>query len=168
MKESCGFWHSLENYTWKIIKRLSPAIPLLGVGIVALIITTSAYDTKTSLASSSGLVEAALRAAYVGDYELAQDLWERQAIKGEAYVLGVESEHEDKIYPERVVEREIEKYEELLAKYPGHRDIYLMLAGLYGQIDKIEQSEQYLELARELDPNNATLKSQITNSQNYK
>lgn len=155
MKESPGFWLSLESYTWKIIERVSPTLPWLGVGIFALIITMSTYDAKASLVSASGLVEAALRAAYVGDYAIAQDLWERQMIKEEASVLGVESELEDRVYPERVVEREIEKYEGLLTKYPGHRDIYLTLANLYGQIDKSEQSEQYLELARELDPNNS-------------
>ena len=155
MKEGRDFWHSLENYTWKIIERLSHALPWLGLGIIVLVIATSAYGTRASLVGTQGLREAALRAAKVGDYVIAQDLWERMTIKEGDSVLGVESELEDRIYPERVVEREIEKYEGLLAKYPGHRDIYLMLAGLYGQIGKTEQSEQYLELARELDPNNS-------------
>ncbi len=147
MKRAVGFWISLENYTWKVITRLSPTLPWLGVGLVVLVISTSLITSKSSLAGASGRIEAAVVAASVGDYDVSQSLWEKQ--------LPTESGVEDMIYPKRVVEREIAKYQELLAKYPGHRDIYLTLSRIYGQIGDIEQTKSYLEMARELDPNNA-------------
>ncbi len=147
MKRAVGFWISLENYTWKVIVRSSPTLPWLWVGLVFLVISTSLITSKRSLAGAEGRVEAAVVAASVGDYDVAQSLWEKQ--------IPEERLAEDMIYPERVVEREITKYQELLAKYPGHRDIYLVLSQLYSQIGESEQAQSYLEMVRELDPNNA-------------
>ncbi len=147
MKQSLRFFESLENYTWKVITRFSPTLPWIGVGLVVMVISASLITSKSSLAGAGGRVEAAVVAASVGDYDVAQSLWEKQ--------IPVERESEDMIFPKRVVEREITKYQELLAKYPGHRDIYLVLAQLYVQIGEREQAQDYLEMARELDPNNA-------------
>lgn len=147
MKQSLRFFESLENYTWKLITRLSPTFPWLWVGLVVLVISASLITAKSSLVGASGSIEAAVVAASVGDYDVAQSLWEKQ--------IPVERGAEDKIYPDRVIEREITKYQELLTKYPGHRDIYLVLAQLYAQIGESEQTRVYLEMARELDPNNA-------------
>jgi tetratricopeptide (TPR) repeat protein len=147
MKQSLRFFESLENYTWKVVMRFSPTLPWIGVGLVVMVISTSLFTAKSSLAGTSGRVEAAVVASSVGDYDVAQSLWEKQ--------LPTESGEEDLIYPKRAVEREITKYQELLAKYPGHRDIYLVLAQLYVQIGEREQAQDYLEMARELDPNNA-------------
>lgn len=149
--------------------KLSPTLPWLGIGIIVLAIATSAFGLKTSLVGARGLVDAAVQAAKVGDYTLARKLYEKQYLQEEdEQVMGVGSEVEGLIFPEREVEREITKYQELLTKYPGHRDIYLVLAQLYAQIGEREKAQDHLEMARELDPNNATLKSQITNSQIYK
>ena len=155
MKKEQSFWQDLESYTWKIIARLSPALPWLGIGVIVLAIATSVLGLKTSLVGARGLVDAAVRAAKAGDYELARDLYEKQ-YKQEVseQVRGIGSEVEELIFPEREVEREIAKYQELLTKYPGHRDIYLVLAQLYDQIGEREQAQEYTELARELDPNN--------------
>ena len=156
MKESVGFWPSLESYTWKIIGRLSPALPWLGIGLVVLVITTSAREANRSLVSVRGLVDATTRAAQLGDYTLAKSLYNKQyATESNEQVMGVMSELEELVFPEREVQREIVRYEELLFSHPGHRDIYLALARLYEQIDMTEQSEIYYNLARELDPNNS-------------
>ncbi len=121
-------------------------------------------SAKTSLAGAYDLREASIKAARVGDYAKAQALWNQQlTITNDQRVLGNMSEEEDLVFPELVVEREIEKYEELLKKHPGHRDLYLVLANLYGQIDEAEKAQNYYELARELDPNNPMIKLEIRN-----
>ncbi len=155
MKQSLRFIESLENYTWKVITRLSPTLPWLWVGLVVMVISASLITAKSSLAGTNGRVEAAVVAASVGDYDVAQSLWEKQ--------IPVERGAEDMIYPDRVIEREIAKYQELLAKYPGHRDIYLVLSQLHSQIGESEQAKDYLEMARELDPNNLMLKPEFRN-----
>lgn len=166
MKKRGGFWLSLESYTWEVVGRVAPTLPYFGVGIMVLVMGASIMSAKTSLAGAYDLREASIKAARVGDYAKAQALWNHQlTITNDQRVLGNMSEEEDLVFPEIVVEREIEKYEELLKKHPGHRDLYLVLANLYGQIDEAEKAQDYYELARELDPNNATLKSLITNSQ---
>lgn len=156
MKKEQGFWRDLESYTWKIIGRLSPTLPWLGIGIIVLAITASAFELKASIVGTSGLADAAERAAAVGDYALARSLYEKQyKQEDDEQIMGVGSEVEELIFPEREVEREIAQYQELLTKYPGHRDICLVLAQLYVQIGEKEQAQDYLEMAKELDPNNA-------------
>lgn len=161
-----GFWASLESYTWKVIGRVAPTLPYFGIGLMVSVMGASLLSAKTSVAGAYDLREASVRAARAGDYTTAQSLYNlhKSLIPNSQNVLGAESEVEDLIFPKRVVEREIQKYEVLLQEYPGHRDIYLVLAKLYAQIEISEESQKYYELARELDPNNATLKSQITNS----
>lgn len=148
MKKQVGFWGSFENYTWKVAERVSPALLYFVAGLILLVIGSSLVSGSASLAGARGLREASIRAARVGDYTKAQALWRSQQENGST------SEVEDIIFPHRVIEREIAKYEEMLVKYPGHRDIYLVLAKLYNQIGESEQATNYLELARELDPNN--------------
>lgn len=158
MKRVQSFWRDLENYTWKIIGRVSPALPWLGIALVLLTVIVSIRTSRTSLVGIRGLREAALHAARAGDYELAQHLWENRSLgENDRLVLGVESELEDLVYPERVVEREITRYETLLLKYPGHRDIYLWLAELNTQVGRIEKAQEFFDLAKELDPNNPVL-----------
>ena len=166
MKKQVGFWSSFENYTWKVGKRVSPALPYFAAGLMFLMIGSSIVSSKASLAGVHDLREASIRAARVGDYAKAQALWNDQStITNNQTVLGNKSEEEDLVFPHSVIEREIAKNEEMLEKYPGHRDIYLVLSKLYSQIGESEQATTYLELARELDPNNEKIKSQITNSQ---
>lgn len=156
MKRELSFWHDLESYTWKISARLSPALPWLGTGIVLFAITISMFGLKESMVGAHGLVDGAMRAAKVGDYVLARRLYEKQYTQEDSeQVRGVRSEAEELIFPERQVEREIARYEDLLNQYPGHRDIYLALAQLYSQIKRTQQAELYYNLARELDPNNS-------------
>ncbi len=151
MKKHIGFWGSFENYTWKVVKRASPALPYFVAGLMLLVIGSSIASSKASLAGAGDLREASIRAARVGDYSKAQAMWSDQL---ETEPVG---ELEDIVFPHRVIEREIAKYEEMLERYPGHRDIYLVLAKLYNQIGESKQATTYLELARELDPNNETL-----------
>lgn len=167
MKKRVGFWLSLESYTWRVVARVAPTLPYFGVGLVVLVMGSSLFGAKTSLVGARDLREASMRAARVGDYTTAHSLYNlhQSQISNSQNVLGTESDVEDLIFPERVVEREIKKYEEMLKKYPGHRDLYLVLGNLYGQIGEAETAQHYYGLARELDPNNATIKSQFTNSQ---
>ena len=155
MKKQVGFFGSFENYTWKVVKRASPSLPYFVAGFILLVIGSSIVSSKASLAGARDLREASIRAARVGDYTKAQALWNDQlTINNNQTVLGNKSEEEDLIFPERVVEAEIKKYEEMLERYPGHRDLYLVLSKLHNQIGESEQATTYLEMARELDPNN--------------
>ncbi|MBP9702179.1 hypothetical protein KBD69_00685 [Candidatus Woesebacteria bacterium] len=155
MKKQVGFLGSFENYTWIVLERASPSLPYFAAGLVFLMIGSSIVRSKASLAGVRDLREASIRAAGVGDYTKAQDLFNlhKSQIINSQNVLGVENE-EDLVFPYRVIEREIAKYEEMLERYPGHRDIYLVLSKLHNQIGESEQATAYLELARELDPNN--------------
>ena len=155
MKLHVGFWSSLENYTWKIIERASASLPYLGTLVVGIMMLSSLLTHKASVVGTSSLREASVKAARVGDYDAAQKLYEKcQVSRCQDRVLGMMSEVEDLVFPMRPVHREIERYTELLTKYPGHRDIYLVLSKLYAQIDMSAEAQRYHELARELDPNN--------------
>ena len=122
MKKQVGFFGSFENYTWKVVKRASPSLPYFVAGFILLVIGSSIVSSKASLAGARDLREASIRAARVGDYTKAQAMWSDQLEKGTI------SEVEDIVFPYLVIEREIAKYEEMLERYPGHRDIYLVLS----------------------------------------
>lgn len=154
MKQRASFWRSIERYGWRAIERIAPLLPALVITTIVLTMIVSFTSQKTSVASLHSLTEVVEKAARIGDYALAQKL--DREVKGLTTneVLGVNSELEDLIYPERLVLREIERYKQLLALYPGHRDIYLTLAELYEQVSEYEAANEYWELARTLDPNN--------------
>ncbi len=155
MKKQMGCWESLENYTWKIIERVSASLPYLGTLVVGIMMLSSLLTHKASVVGTSSLREASVKAARVGDYDAAQKLYEKcQVSQCQDRVLGATSEVEDLVFPMQPVQREIERYTELLTKYPGHRDIYLVLAKLYAQVNMSAEAQRYYDLARELDPNN--------------
>ncbi len=155
MKKQRSFWGDLENYTWKMVGRVSPALPYLAIAIIGVVIISSLRAMRGSVASAHDLREATIIAAKVGDYSKADELWNTQAsIINNQSVLGIESELEELVYPERVIERDIEKYEDLLIEYPGNRDIYVALSKLYREIGNEERSAENWESARILDPNN--------------
>lgn len=56
------------------------------------------------------------------------------------------------------IEAEISKWEKLLKKYPGYRDVYLRLAVLNWQIKNIKKSQECLQKAKAIDPNFLTTK----------
>jgi len=165
MKSGLSFWRSLESYAWKVVERVSPALPYFGVGLIVMVVGASIMSSKTSVVDTSNLSEASVKAARAGDYTTAQYLLNlhKSQITNSQNVLGVVSEIEDLVFPERVVIKEIESYEELLERYPGHRDIYLTLAKLYEQVEMSEDVQKYYDLARELDPNNPMVKLEIRN-----
>lgn len=155
MKREASFLLSLESYTWKIIERVSASLPFLGTLVVGIMMLSSLITHKASVVGTSSLREASVKAALVGDYDAAQKLYEKcQVTQCQDRVLGVMSEVEDLVFPMQPVQREIERYTELLVKYPGHRDIYLVLAKLYTQVNMSAEAQRYYDLARELDPNN--------------
>lgn len=147
MNRKYGFWGDLESYTWKKLGVLSPTLPIAGSGFVVVAIIASVLTINNSVVGAGDPRELVERAARAGDYERARELLNYYNIKPLNDLATL-------VYPERVVEREIEKYERLLASYPGNRDIYLVLVELYKEIGKDEQATEYWETARVLDPNN--------------
>ena len=145
MKKSVGFWGSLEQYLGKVIER-SP-LPRywrwMGIGLVLVVVVSSAVSAKSSVVGATSLAAVVEKAARLGDYQLAQELW-NESMSG----LG------DLVYPERKVERRIAELEAKLVEYPGNRQIYLALTELYGQMGNSERADEYREKARILDPNN--------------
>lgn len=116
-----------------------------------MVLAASWGNVKNSTVGARGMGEVIERAASLGDYELAEKLYKSAA----GNVLGAESELEDVIYPEKVVERRIGELEEKLVQYLGNREIYLAIADLYEQLGEAEKSGEYREKARVLDPNNS-------------
>ncbi len=144
MKKVDGFWGSLEQYTWKVVERspLPQHWQWMAVGIVLVVFVGSAVGAKSSVAGATRLEAVVEKAARLGDYQLAQELWNEPM-----------SGLEDLVYPERKVERWIVELEAKLEQYPGNRQIYLTLADLYKQLGNSEKSDEYREKARILDPN---------------
>lgn len=150
MKKASGFWGSLEQYLGKVIER-SP-LPRywrhLGIGLALVVVVSSAVSAKNSVVGATSVEEVVEKAARLGDYDLAQTMFEQ--IQDSRFKIQVE----DLVYPERKVERRIVELEAKLVEYPGNRQIYLELADLYGQLGNREKSDEYREKARILDPNN--------------
>lgn len=161
MKRNRGFWGDLEIYTWKTMDRVSPALAHFGMGMIGLVIISSITNIKSSVVGTRDPRDVVERAARAGDYERARKMFNvhKSLMTNSQMKQNFESGLEELVYPERVVEREIEKYEELLLTYPGSRDIYLLLAKLYREIGNNERSNEYTENARILDPNNEIFKS---------
>ena len=96
-------------------------------------------DSVVSAQSSADVV---VMAARRGDYQTARNMWD-----------GSMNNIEDLVYPERKIEQKIGELEAKLGVYPENREIYLLLANLYNQLNDVERSSRYLELARILSPN---------------
>ena len=155
MKKVEGFWGSLEQYMGKVIARspLSEYWRHLGIGLVLVVVVSSAASAKNSVVGATSLEAVVEKAARLGDYETARKLWSESM-----------SDLEDAVYPERKVERRIAELEGKLEEYPGNRQIYLGLADLYEQLAGTrvdagvdpykDKAEEYREKARILDPNN--------------
>lgn len=159
MKQKVGFWVSIERYGWRVIERAHPLLPTIVVSILLLVMVISFASHKRSVVGLRSLREVIEKATRVGDYPTAQEAWNKQLlVSSNEQIKGVSSELEDLVFPERAVEREIEKYEQLLEMYPGHRDIYLALAELNERIKNEEKAREYWELAKVLDPNNKAFK----------
>jgi len=145
MKKKLSFWPSLEVYLHKLLKRspLPHYWPDLVVGLFVVVILLSLWGAKNSMAGVSDLSEATALSAKLGDYELAQKLFDQ----GE--VLGLE----DKVFPEKMVVNKIAELEQKLEDYPGNKVIFTSLAELYEQLGNQEAASEYREKARVLDPN---------------
>lgn len=151
MRENDDFVASLIKYGWKKLTKLPISPWYLGVGIVIMVMAVSALNMKYSIAFVQSRRQAIEKAARAGDYPAARRLLEKDS---KSSVLGADSELEELVYPERKVEREIARYEELNGKYPGSRDILVALSKLYKQLGNEEKAKERWEEAKKLDPNN--------------
>ena len=159
VKKNRGFWRSLEKYSWGVARRSPLPYTWIGVGIVLSMMGMSLVNVKNSTVGARELRDVIEKAVERGDYFLAEHLYQTEGKQ----VLGSSSELEDKIYPERVVERRIAELESRLEEYPGNREIYLILANLYQQLEGTrvdtgvdpykDKATEYREKARVLDPN---------------
>lgn len=126
-----------------------------GIVLVALVIALSWIERETSSAWLKNEHEVIEKAARMGDHKLARALLDkRERANSNQDILGVDAELEELVYPDRVIKREIARYEELSSTYPGHRDILLMLSRLYGELGQADWQAYYFEAARKIDPNN--------------
>lgn len=128
---------------------------VLVVGVAAWSLANG-YRGSPTLSSNSD--EVVREAAKRGDYETARRIYEYWQKEEDARVLGVESEVEELVYPEKMMERKVREAESLLARYPGHRDLVLNLALLSYWVGNYEEARKYLEQARKLDPNTEKLR----------
>ena len=156
MKKSDKFLQSLEQYIYKTAGRSPLPWPWIGMGVVGIALLLSLLNVKNSVAGAQNTRELIVRASARGDYEKARELLTAQQTneltsKG---VLGVESELEDKVYPEKVVERKIVELEDRLEQYPNHFEIIQELSRLNSLVGNTDKSSEYREKARILDPNN--------------
>ena len=159
VKKNRGFWRSLEKYSWGVARRSPLPYTWIGVGIVLSMMGMSLVNVRNSTVGARELQDVIEKAVERGDYFLAEHLYQTEGKQ----VLGSSSELEDKIYPERVVERRIAELEGRLEEYPGNREIYLILANLYQQLEGTrvdtgvdpykDKATEYREKARVLDPN---------------
>lgn len=123
----------------------------VGVGVAGAALGASLTNVKNSVVGMTSVREVVEKAARVGDYESAQKLYQVSGIKNQ--VLGAETELEDLVYPEEKLAREIARWEEALATYPGNREIMRGLAVLYEQAGEQDRAGELREQVRKLDPN---------------
>lgn len=155
MKSEDGFFDNLGRYGLRVLER--SRLPLywrwIAIGLICIAMATSWSARDISVAGEIRVDEIAVKAASVGDYEAARKLLNQYADEPAARQGGSLNHLEELVYPERKVERKIAELEARLVEYPGNRQIYLLLADSYDQIDHSEKSSEYLEKARVLDPN---------------
>ena len=155
MESTDNFFTSLERYVRKVALRSS--LPRYWAWMVVggvLVVTGTSISAQNEILGARNMEGAIRIAAGQGDYltadRLMQEYTNAQMNKS---VLGVESELEDLVYPERKVERRIVELENMLDKYPEDKDIYASLAQLYFELGNKERAAGYAEKARVLDPN---------------
>lgn len=155
MKNKLNFWFSLEIYLRKVVGRNPIPYTYIGILIVSFVLIASIFNVKNSVVDLDSVSQVIIKSAESGDYILAEQLFNKLEVEQSgSNILGFQSDLEDKVYPEKIVERRIFQLESKLVEYPGNRQIYLELASLYIQIGNEGQSHEYREKARILDPNN--------------
>ncbi|MBP9670092.1 hypothetical protein KBD75_01680 [Candidatus Woesebacteria bacterium] len=152
MKKSDKFLQSLEQYIYKTAGRSPLPYTWIGVGVVGIAMLMSLLNVKNSVASVQNTREVVVKASERGDYETAKELLTTE--QASESVLGAESELEDKVYPEKVVERKIAQLVGSLEQYPNHFEMLLELSRLNTLIGNVDKSSEYREKARIVDPNN--------------
>lgn len=73
-------------------------------------------------------------------------------------VLGLTKNQNLEINSEEKIHEEILSWKSVVEKFPNYRDAYLKLAALFWKVRLDDQAKFYLEKAKELDPNNETVK----------
>jgi tetratricopeptide (TPR) repeat protein len=147
MRQDLSFWRGLERYFLRVMQRSPLPYAWVALGGICLVVIVSLMQSSNSLASARNLEDVVVTAASRGDYGLAQTVFEQ--IQDPTFKHQVE----DLVYPERKIEARIAELEQKLLEYPEHREIYLLLSNLYGQLNQDDKSDEYREKARILDPN---------------
>jgi tetratricopeptide (TPR) repeat protein len=142
MKKNSGFGDAIEIYLRKVASRSPLPWPVFGIGIIILMFAASMIYKADSVVSAQSSADVVVMASRRGDYQTARNMWD-----------GSMNNIEDLVYPERKIEQKIGELEAKLGVYPENREIYLLLANLYSQLNDVERSSRYLELARILSPN---------------
>jgi len=142
MKKNSGFGEAIEIYLRKVASRSPLPWSVVGIGIILLMFVTSRVYKADSVVSAQRNEDVVVMAARRGDYHTARNMWDESM-----------NNIEDLVYPERKIEQKIGELEAKLGVYPENREIYLLLANLYSQLNDVERSSRYLELARILSPN---------------
>jgi tetratricopeptide (TPR) repeat protein len=156
MKKSEAFLPSLEQYVYRTARRNPLSSAGIGIGIIGLVMLLSLVNVKNNVAGAQSTRQIVEKASERGDYETATKYFEQTP--RDENVLGAQSELEEKVYPDKVVERKIAELEEQLTQTPNHFEIYLELSRLNSLVGNNEQSSEYREKARILDPNNVIFK----------
>lgn len=93
----------------------------------------------------------AISAAQIGEFELAQGLYQSVAVNNQ-----IDQQTELIIYPQKAIEIEIEDTTTLAEILPS-RLLYLKLALLNWRLNRHGEAQNWLELATQIDPNDHTI-----------
>lgn len=159
MENQTNFWLSFEQYIKRGLSKNPIPFTYYVMAIVLLALVTSTTSIGNSVVASTNISDVIDHATSVGDYDLARGLYPSlNTTDSELAILGSESELEDKVYPERKVERRISELQSKLELYPGSVEIYRSLSELYGQLGNTDLKAEYREKIRILDPNDTVSK----------
>lgn len=131
-------------------------VSLFGVNIASLWTKDFKNQALTQDGKATNLTQLALKAAGSMDLVLAQSLYAQSQINQGPVVLGARSDLEQLIFPKQTLEKEINNLSSL-AGLVSSRALYLKLALLHWRNYENTQSENYLNLAKAIDPNDSNI-----------
>lgn len=158
MKKKLGFEGAIVRYILSVWERSGLRIAKkfyiknaktiwMGASIVliTMVFANSLKASKYSYASIDDTPLAIEKAIMMGDYALAQKLYET-CNQEECLALY------ERAYPTETTLKKIESIESKLTEYPGNLDIYTMLEAMYRQVGNMTLADYYLSQIKLLDP----------------